>query len=195
MSAYKGKNRLFKVYHIHEKGNDNLEEGYVGVTRHSLPSRLCEHFNSKRPVGKILRELGREAVEITQLAILPREEALQMEYELRPQMEMGWNTLAGGNYKTLRCSICGKPMPHKPKKTKYCWECYKKKLDSGEVWPNSAGKGEHFIVTAPDGTVYEPIYFTQFCRERDLTPQNLRKVAKGLRKHHKGWTARYAHAH
>lgn len=161
---YRTKTRLYKVYHIHEKGNTDLNDGYVGVTRHSIEYRLGQHFCSKRPVGTILRALGRENVEIDQLAMLPKEEALSMEYRLRPKLNMGWNVRAGGDRATVCCPICGKPMPKRK-------------------------KGEHYRLTSPDGTVYTPEAFTSFCREHGLIPQNLRKVAKGLRKHSNGWTA------
>lgn len=188
-TKFREKTRLYKVYHIHVTGNNNLEEGYIGVTRRSLSYRLGQHMNSKRPVGKILRELGKDAVEITQLAFLPKEEALAKEFKLRPKLNMGWNTLAGGNQKTLYCPMCGKSMPHKPKKTILCWDCYSAMLSIGFQKNNSYGKGEHYRLFAPDGTVYEPEAFTVFCSEHNLNPQNLRKVAKGERKHSKGWRA------
>ena len=188
-SPYKAKTRLYKVYHIRIKDNNNLNEGFIGVTRRSLSYRLSQHMCSIRLVGETLRKLGKEAIEIKQLAILPKDEALAMEYKLRPTLSKGWNVRAGGNVPTLCCSICGKPMPHKPKKTVLCWECYKNLLSIGFIKGNSAGTSEHYRLTAPDGTVYEPQFFTDFCREHNLTSQNIRKVAKGQRKHHKGWKA------
>lgn len=186
---YKEKTRLYKVYHIRLKGNNNLNDGYVGITRRSLSYRLSQHMQSRRPVGKILRQLGKDAVEIVQLAMLPKEQALDMEYKLRPVLNKGWNTLAGGNETTLCCASCGKPLPHKAKKTLFCWDCYSAFLRIGFIKANTAGTSEHYRLTAPDGTVYEPKYFTEFCREHDLTSQNIRKVAKGKRHNHKGWTA------
>lgn len=164
---YKEKTRLYKVYHIHEKGNTDINDGYVGITRHSLAYRLGQHFCSKRPVGTILRSKGRENIEIDQLAMLSKDEALEMEYNLRPpKMNLGWNVRAGGDRATVFCPpVCGKPLP------------------------NNYGKGEKYRLTSPDDTVYTPEVFTVFCREHDLNPQNLRKVAKGLRKHSNGWKA------
>ena len=184
---YRTKTRLYKVYHIHEKGNTNLDEGYVGITRHNLEYRLGQHFCSKRPVGVILRALGKENVEIDQLAMLPKEEALAMEYKLRPKLNMGWNVRAGGDRATVFCPICGKPMP-KRKSGTVCANCRPTKYTKWHK-PANYGKGEHYKLTAPDGTVYTPEAFTAFCREHNLIPQNLRKVAKGLRKHSNGWTA------
>jgi hypothetical protein len=188
-SQYRAKTRLYKVYHIRIKGNDNLNEGYIGVTRHSLSYRLSQHLCSTRPVGEILRKLGKEAIEIKQLAMLPKDEALAMEYRLRSTLNKGWNVRAGGNETALYCPSCGKPMPHKPKKTQFCWDCYKNLLSIGFIKGNTAGTSERYRLTAPDGTIYEPRFFTEFCRQHELTPQNLRKVAKGNRRHHKGWKA------
>lgn len=184
---YRTKTRLYKVYHIHEKGNTDLNEGYVGITRRSIEYRLGQHFCSKRPVGAILRALGRENVEINQLAMLPKEEALTMEYNLRPKLNMGWNSRAGGDRITVLCPICGKPLP-KRKSGTICMNCRSTKFTKGHK-PANYGKGEHYKLTAPDGTVYTPEAFTVFCREHDLNSQNLRKVAKGLRKHSNGWIA------
>lgn len=184
---FRTKNRLYKVYHIHVKGNTDVNEGYVGVTRHNLPYRLSQHFCSKRPVGSILRAIGKENIEIDELAMLPKEEALTMEYNLRPKMNMGWNTMAGGNRRTVFCPICGKPLP-KRKHGSMCMNCHHTRFPKGHK-PYNYGKGEHYKLTAPDGTVYIPEAFTVFCHEHGLIPQNLRKVAKGLRKHSNGWTA------
>lgn len=184
---YKEKTRLYKVYHIHEKGNTDINDGYVGITRRSLAYRLGQHFCSKRPVGTILRAKGRENIEIDQLAMLPKDEALEMEYNLRPQMNLGWNVRAGGDRATVFCPVCGKPLP-KRKSGTVCADCQPTKFAKGHI-PHNYGKGEKYRLTAPDGTVYTPEAFTAFCREHDLNQQNLRKVAKGLRKHSNGWKA------
>ncbi len=184
---FREKTRLYKVYHIHVKGNTDLNEGYVGVTRRSIEYRLSQHFCSKRPVGAILRAIGKDNIEIDQLAMLPKEEALTMEYNLRPKLNIGWNVRAGGDRATVCCPICGRPLSHS-KTGAMCMHCHPTKFTKGHK-PANYGKGEHYKLTAPDGTVYIPEAFTVFCREHDLTPQNLRKVAKGLRKHSKGWKA------
>lgn len=101
MLMFREKTRLYKVYHIHEVGNRNIQEGYVGVTRRSLSYRLSQHMCSKRPVGTILRQLGKDNIQIDLIAMLPKEEALTMEYNLRPKINMGWNTRAGGDRKTV----------------------------------------------------------------------------------------------
>lgn len=164
MSKFREKTRLYKVYHIHEIDNYDKNQGYIGITRRSLPYRLGQHFNSKRPVGTILRNLGKEKIQIDELYRLPKEQALEKEYELRPKRFMGWNVKAGGD------------------------RCRDTKFTKGHR-PHNYGTGEHYRLTDPEGNSYEPEALTAFCKEYNLTPQNLRLVAKGKRKHHKGWIA------
>lgn len=184
---FREKTRLYKVYHIHEKENTNVNEGYVGITRRSLSYRLEQHMCSKRPVGTILRSLGKKNIVIDQLAMLPKEQALMLEYQLRPKLNIGWNVRAGGDRFTVVCPICGKRLVHRKTGT-ICATCQPTTFHKGDI-PHNYGKGEHYILTSPEGVVYRPLAFTVFCREHDLTPQNLRKVAKGTRKHSKGWKA------
>lgn len=187
INNFRSKTRLYKVYHIHKKGNNDLSEGYVGVTRRSLAYRLSQHFCSTRPVGKILRSLGKENVEISLIKMLPKAEALNMEYVLRPKRNMGWNTMAGGNVATVRCPVCGKPLP-KRKTGTVCIDCFDTKFKKGDM-PHNYGTGKRYLITDPDGNTYTPESLVEFCKEHELTPQNLRMVAKGTRKHHKGWKA------
>lgn len=186
---FREKTRLYKVYHIHEKGNKDIHQGYVGITRRSLSYRLGQHMCSKRPVGTILRSLGKDNVEIEQLAFLPKEEALTMEYNLRPERNIGWNTLAGGNRKTVRCPKCGKYLP-KRKTGTYCAECMPTKFSKGHI-PHNYGKGKRFKLISPMGEICFPTSLTQFCKKYNICEANIRKVANGERKHCKGWKAEY----
>lgn len=187
MSKFKAKTRLYKVYHIHTKDNTSYTDGYIGITRRSLAYRLGQHFNSKRPVGKILRELGKENVVIDLIKMCDYEQALSLEYVLRPNRNMGWNSRAGGNAATVRCPSCGKRLP-KSKYGSYCMDCRNTKFQKNHV-PSNYRSGKHYRITSPEGEVFEPVSLVDFCKQHDLTPQNLRKVAKGEHKHHKGWTA------
>lgn len=187
MEKFRSKTRLYKVYHIRVKGDSNIQGGYVGVTRRSLSSRLSQHFHSKRPVGKVLRTFDKNDIEIVEIDRLEKESALNLEYQLRPKRFIGWNEMAGGNRSTVKCPSCGKPLP-KRRSGSYCEDCNNCKFTKGHV-PNNYGKGEKYKLTSPNGSVFYPDVFTIFCAENQLTPQNLRKVAKGRRKHHKGWLA------
>ena len=185
-SGFRAKTRLYKVYHIHEVGNNDTSQGYVGITRRTLSYRLSQHFHSRRNIGEVLRSMDKTQVAIECLAMLPKEEALEMEFKLRPERFIGWNDRAGGDRATVRCAGCGKLLP-KRKTGAMCSACNSHVFTAGHV-PANLGQGERFILTSPEGVVYEPESITRFCREHDLTPQNIRKVAKGRRKHHKGWT-------
>ncbi|WP_295789467.1 hypothetical protein [uncultured Veillonella sp.] len=187
MTEFRSKTRLYKVYFIHELGEVDINKGYIGITRRSLQYRLGQHMNSQKLVGRKLRELGRDFVVIEQLAMLPKDKALDMEYQLRPRRHMGWNVMAGGNKKTVRCPMCGKYLP-KRKEGTICQTCRPTKFQIGHT-PANFGTGEKYRLVSPEGITYEPVSLTQFCRENNLTAQNIRKVAKGKRKHHKGWTA------
>lgn len=182
------KERIYKVYHIRLKGNTNLNEGYIGITKNSLKFRLLQHTTSKRPIGTVLRSLQPDEYEIVELFRGNKQFALDKEYELRPQRNIGWNVMAGGDRATVVCPICGKHLPKRATGSK-CMECHNTKFQKGHV-PHNYGCGEKYELTDPDGNKYIPEAFTVFCREHGLTPQNLRKVAKGLRKHSNGWTAK-----
>lgn len=54
-----------------------------------------------------------------------------------------------------------------------------------------AQRAQTLILVDPEGNEYKTKDVTGFCKERNLNPSNLFRVAKGLRNHHKGWTARY----
>lgn len=187
MNEFKAKTELYKVYHIRQIGNSNTAEGYIGITQRSLPYRLGQHFNSTRPIGKLLRSNPRENIEIIQLAILSKQDALTMEFSLRPQLNIGWNCRAGGNRSTVKCPKCGVYLP-KRQTGAYCERCNNTKFTKGHT-PLNYGKGERYLLIDPQGNQYKPEAFTVFCKDFGLTPQNLRKVAKGVRKHHKGWVA------
>lgn len=187
MECYKGKTDYYKVYHIRMKGNDNLQEGYIGITRRSLPYRLSQHRHSKRPIGTVLRSLPRDVVEIVEFARGDESFALNLEYTLRPQRNIGWNCRAGGNMYTIVCPGCGKRLPHR-KSGSYCEKCRPSKFTKGHI-PKNYGKGVRYELISPEGIHYKPEAFTVFCKERGLNPQNLRKVAKGARHQHRGWIA------
>jgi hypothetical protein len=187
LGAFEDKTDYYKVYHIRMIGNTNLEEGYVGITRRSLPYRLSQHRQSKRPVGDTLRSLPKDAVEIVEIARGDKAFALNLEYTLRPQRFIGWNTRAGGDRATVKCPACGKLLP-KRKTGSYCEKCRPCKFPKGHT-PHNYGKGQRYELISPEGMHYKPESFITFCKEQGLTHQNLCKVAEGIRHHHKGWIA------
>lgn len=186
------KHRIYKVYWIKLPEHiDIMKDGYVGITKHSISYRLSQHFNSNRPVGSILREIGKESIEIVEVTRGTKEEALNKEYLLRPNRFTGWNILAGGNQPTIVCLQCGEHL-HKGIRNVngLCASCntFKGTFEKGSI-PWNTGLGEKYILIDPEGNIHKPEVFTVFCRDNNINPQNIRKVAKGTRKHHKGWTA------
>jgi hypothetical protein len=186
------KQRLYKVYWIKtSEMTDVYTQGYVGMTKRSIKYRLGQHYHSKRPIGSILRGLPKEEVQIVELYRGYKEVALEKEYMYRPTRYIGWNIQAGGDRPTVVCKNCGKHLAHGVRNIRHlCPDCNPDdgRFKKGHV-PHNAGKGEKYLLVDPEGVTYTPERFTVFCKEHNLTPQNLRKVAKGLRKHHKGWTA------
>lgn len=51
----------------------------------------------------------------------------------------------------------------------------------------SKAKGEKWLLTNPDGDEMIIFSLSKFCRDNFLTSSNMKKVAIGERKHHKGW--------
>ncbi len=180
------KNRMYKVYHIRPVGQTDTSKFYIGITKNNIEKRLSQHMCSKRPVGAILRDLGRESIEIVELHRGTREEALQLESHYRPDVNIGWNVMAGGNKKTVMCKGCGKYLP-KRKNGAMCAECNPTKFIKGSV-PHNKGKGYKASLRSPEGHIFTYESLTDFCKEHFLVTANVRKVIKGERKHTKGWT-------
>lgn len=180
------KNRMYKVYHIRPVGQTDTSKFYVGITKNSLEFRLLQHMTSKRPVGSILRDLGKDAVEIVCLHHVGKEEAMRLEAEYRPLMNIGWNVRAGGDTRTVICSGCGNHLPKRATGAK-CASCNDTRFAKGST-PANAGTGMKAVLLSPEGEHVTFHTLHQFCNEHGLVPANVRKVIKGDRKHTKGWT-------
>jgi hypothetical protein len=46
-----------------------------------------------------------------------------------------------------------------------------------------------YIFISPEGIITETILHTDFCKENNLNPREIRKIARGIIEHHKGWKA------
>ncbi|AIM51268.1 putative homing endonuclease [Lelliottia phage phD2B] len=166
-----------KVYHIRVVGNEDLAQGYVGVTG-DIAARMRSHKHSG------MLNSGREFVLIHSGS---QEECYAIEAKLRPEENMGWNKGRGGyrragNIKTgERISIDTeiKQGQHLSRATEF----------KKGTTPHNKGNGKDYIFTSPTGEEYLVTCITDFCIAHNLTPQNMRKVARGLRVHHKGWIA------
>lgn len=120
------------------------------------------------------------------------------------QGEKNPNYRGGGDLKV--CAGCGIEFRTYYKKHKYCsHECYAKAPKSAETMqkykdtskgrkrtPEAIEKGRQkllgwFIVTDPNGVVYQVHGLAQFCREHGLDQGTMSRVSLGRSKAHKGW--------
>lgn len=82
-------------------------------------------------------------------------------------------------------------------KVRHCkgWICQSldnpKELKTGPIPTRKSKIYKGFRLTSPDGDIYEVTQLKPFCIEHGLTVENIRKVAKGIRHHHKGWTCQF----
>ena len=53
----------------------------------------------------------------------------------------------------------------------------------------SGSRGFFYKLVSPTGSIHVTINLTEFCKTHQLNRQNLKKVARGERNHHKGWVA------
>ncbi len=105
-----------KVYHIRKVGNESLEEGYIGISS-DLEKRWDDHdrlayinkTSPKRlyPVYHAMRKYETEKIVIFEGS---EEECRKLEYELRPNPNMGWNLAVGGSHNG-GCTWKGKKRP------------------------------------------------------------------------------------
>jgi len=157
------------VYHLHH--NTGTDDGYIGVTK-NLRRRLYQH----RANG-----LFGEGVKIRILKVGPESECLRLERLLRPNPGMGWNKAEGGWNKCVG-SIGKETRIRKGERRSPVTE-FKKGQEA-----HNAGS-TLYLLTDPSGHTYRVDNLTTFCKDNNLTRENIRKVARGTRKHHKGWSA------
>jgi len=84
------------VYHI--KDSSSKTEGYVGVTKESkgISKRFREHINSKAKVGVMIRSLNLSLEDVDILLHDDISICYELEKELRPHQNIGWNVASGG---------------------------------------------------------------------------------------------------
>lgn len=185
----------YYVYHIGIKGM-SIDEGYIGVTN-KPDRRWSQHCKSDSYVGRAIRKYG-EIVSMVILKQTTEQRALEIEEVYRPQENQGWNIAKGGG-KPPR--LFGKANPHYrtgPPMTDKRKEYYnsdkikshilnvrhkKARLGTGADYKiTHAETGEEFIITSG---------IKEWCKQRGLECSNIKKVADGLRKQHKGYKAEY----
>lgn len=88
------------VYHIHLK-DSSINECYIGVSRRSLADRKAAHkynaFVKRRntPLYKFMRQYESELLWTVIYEGL-ESECIEIERKLRPEKNIGWNTMIGG---------------------------------------------------------------------------------------------------
>lgn len=104
------------VYHIRKVGNENLSEGYVGVTV-DVEARLYGHKKDAKTQrrGKELAELVLGEHEVVIIMEGSREDCLLKEKQLRPLAGIGLNIAAGGSQRG-GCAWAGKKRPEHAEK-------------------------------------------------------------------------------
>lgn len=91
----------YEVYWIHHKNHDNiLKQGYVGITKVGIHRRFYNHCRdaangSDNVVHKALRKYNEEIV-VDVICICDEDYARQLESNLRPKENIGWNIVPGG---------------------------------------------------------------------------------------------------
>lgn len=166
-----------KVYHIHYATNPDLMQGYIGVT-----SDLKQRIRSHRASGML-----RDGDSVTILYKGTREDCYALESKLRPSNGIGRNKSYGGK---VNCTAV-RPGQHLSQRTEIKpGEHFSERTEfkKGQTAHNK-GKGKDYIFTDPSGQDYYVSCISDFCKAHNLTPANMRKVAKGERNFHKGWKA------
>lgn len=157
------------VYHLHL--GSGVEDGYVGVSK-NLRRRLYEHSASG---------LFKDETSVDILKIGTEEDCLALEASLRPAPNLGWNRAEGG-WNKCTGSIGEGTRIREGERLSPATE-----FQNGQT-PHNVGATTYRLVS-PSGTVHIVKNLTVFCAENNLTRENIRKVARGNRKHHKQWTA------
>jgi hypothetical protein len=93
---------------------------------------------------------------------------------------------ASGSIKTkehklkLSASMCGQNHPN-----------YGKKLKKTTIEKISKTNSKEYVVISPTGNCFVVKNLKLFCQDNNLQQQNMYKVVKGKRNHHRGWKCNY----
>jgi hypothetical protein len=166
-----------KVYHIHYESNPDLMQGYIGVT-----SNLKQRIRSHRASGML-----KKGDTVTVLYKGTRKACYALESKLRPSCGLGRNKSYGG----LKNCTSIKPGQHLSRRTEFKPKqsvSERTEFKKGDT-PHNKGNGKDYIFIDPNGNDHYVSCISDFCKAHNLTPSNMRKVAKGERNFHKGWKA------
>lgn len=177
---------IYYVYHI-KLPNHTLNDGYIGVSN-DPDRRLYEHKNHS---GNLHLQRAFAKYEEVVLEILhccfTQEEAYTLETFYRPLEQMGWNINKGGMHPP---SQLGKTFPP---------EINAKKASKGPKNPMYGTIG-HKCPSAKPANIYKyttneiiasNVVINEYCREHNLNASHMSSTARGDRRQHKGYYAKY----
>ena len=164
---------------------------YIGVTK-TPHKRFIQHC-SKKTVQSYLRsaiqKYGRECFNMRVLLVGHRLYCLELEAKLIKAYDTlvpnGYNFCGGGEGPVASMSGQKNPMFG----VKRSQESVARSRDG--IVGNKHYLAKDFVATAPTGEQHSGKGLALFCAEHGLHTSNMAQVARGLRKHCKGWTVRY----
>ena len=168
--------RWHYVYYSYEEWG----RGYIGKRSSSVPPSQDPYMGSFKdrtfkPTNKIVLGVFDTA-----------EEALRHEVILHDFYEVGKNPHFANQAKQTSSRFCWHG-----DLTKVLTPAEEQQRRSKISKSQRAGsKGFFYKLVSPSGSIHVTINLREFCRDHKLTHQNIDKVAKGERRHHKGWTAK-----
>lgn len=189
------------IYLLKNKINDKL---YVGKTN-NLYKRLSSHKNDRRHITPLTKAIDKHGFHNFECIILEKNiskenirEREQFYIEkFNTYKSNHYNCTAGGNgfLSGKEHPLYGKERPRRIKekisKTKKINHPFRGSfppwLNRGHLEGYSHPNAKEWIVISPEGEELKIRSLEQFCKQNNLTSQNMRSVAKGKRKHHKGW--------
>ena len=191
---------MYLIYMLKNKINDKI---YIGKTN-NLYKRLSSHKNDRRCITHLTKAIDKYGFYNFECIVLEeniekkdiRKKEIFYIKEFNSYESNNYNSTPGGEgmesgkdhplYGRKR----SKKIRDKISRTKKLNHPYKgKKLP----WKSGPKEGENhcnakeYIVISPDGKEMKIKSLSYFCNQNGLSSQNMWKVSKGLRNHHKGW--------
>ena len=88
---------IYSLYWIRNHDHTDINnEGYIGITTRCVQKRFNEHIKSDYIVGHAIRKYQDNIVVDIIESNLSKDVAMQLENDLRPDKEVGWNICKGG---------------------------------------------------------------------------------------------------
>lgn len=203
---------MFYVYHV-KLPDMGLDQGYVGITNNPI-RRWSAHttaHNHNNLFKNNLKKYKDKVVRVILAVFDTREDALWLEFTLRPTPNIGWNIQTGGGPSSVMSEDTRTKISNalKGRKVSYMTEEgkasqrekmlgrkasseTKSKLSAQRQGRNNNAARPVNIYLFEDNTlVAKDVLMSDFCKDHDLHKGHLCSTAKGKLKQHKGFYARY----